>query len=533
MERQKIGLIIDSYNIELWKSIIIKDILKSGALISHIIILNKDKKNQSLLSLKILYKKIDYKFFKENVDSKKQVNSANELKDIKTYTATIKNKKISLLDSDKEEIKNERIDVCINLATAILIDSQIQVLYSQGVWQYEGIDEKGNMFIGEHSIVEFYSNSSINGLALVQVTTTTKNILSKGYSKTNPLSLYKTKNKLLLRSTSFVSDNLNQLNSLGGRKYQEHIQNKNSLIYNYGNQKRSINGLILFIKVGFRILSHIIKSKFTNEKWRLIYSFEDENKLSNFKVYNPSNGNECADPFIFTEGDEKYIFFENIDVNKLGSIHCISTKDLAANKNSTLVLEKDYHLSYPYVFKYENEFYMIPETKSNKTIEIFKAQQFPFKWEIHSTIFEAVEAVDSSLIFHNNKWWLFTNMARKKGAAASEELHIFYTDSPISKDWKPHGTNPQVSDIRYSRNGGRIINRGGRIYRVSQDCAVSYGFSVAFHEIIELTPTNYEERFVSEILPSWSKTVKGIHTVANEADIWVMDIKTKTKLALK
>jgi hypothetical protein len=528
MERIKIGLIIESYIIDFWKVLILEEIQKSSRVeISHVIVVDELTEIPKTFTLKNLYIKSDYKIFKENIDCLKQVDITDRLKDIKTLAIRAENREIKLSEEEINNVRIERSILCLNLTNTIFDSNQLTKLYSQGVWQYASIDERGGILNNEHSINEFYRNSSINGLALVQINTTITKILSKGFSKTNPISLYKSKNKLLLRSSKLVCDNLNLLFLIGEESFEKHIQNQNLLFYNYEGFNKKVNGFLLFVKASFRIANYIYKSKFRREKWKLIYSFGEENKLSKFSVYSPPKGNECADPFVLRDASEGYVFFESINIKKLGSIHCISIKDLKANKNSTPVLERNYHLSYPCIFKYEDYYYMIPETKQNNSIELFRCIEFPYKWEKEHTVIDNIEAVDTTILYYNNKWWIFTNIARVKGASASEELHVLWSNSPLSKNWTPLISNPQVSDIRYSRNGGRIIRRDNKLYRVSQDCAVKYGYSVAFHEITELTETSYKEKLVNKILPGWEKNVEGIHTVANDEDFWVMDIRMK------
>ncbi len=39
---------------------------------------------------------------------------------------------------------------------------------------------------------------------------------------------------------------------------------------------------------------------------------------------------------------------------------------------------------------------MVPETFSNKTVELWKCTEFPLKWEKHSNLLENIETVDST-----------------------------------------------------------------------------------------------------------------------------------------
>ncbi|NQY09674.1 MAG: hypothetical protein HRT71_09195 [Flavobacteriales bacterium] len=76
----------------------------------------------------------------------------------------------------------------------------------------------------------------------------------------------------------------------------------------------------------------------------------------------------------------------------------------------TPILEKDYHLSYPFVFEGDGTYYVIPEGKVNNNIELYKCLQFPFKWELEKVIMDDIAAIDTTVHFENGKYWLFTSV---------------------------------------------------------------------------------------------------------------------------
>ena len=91
-------------------------------------------------------------------------------------------------------------------------------------------------------------------------------------------------------------------------------------------------------------------------------------------------------------------------------------------------MKEKFHLSYPHIFKDNNEYYMIPETMEDSSIRLYKAINFPMKWEFKKTLISNISAVDTTTLFYKNKVWLFTNIA-KNGASDWEELYLFYSDS--------------------------------------------------------------------------------------------------------
>ena len=176
------------------------------------------------------------------------------------------------------------------------------------------------------------------------------------------------------------------------------------------------------------------------------------------------------------------------------------------------VLNRPFHLSYPFVFEWHDGLYMMPETNDNKTIELYKCVEFPYGWEFEKNIMEDVNAVDATLFQHQDKWWLFVNMAENEGASYCDELFLFHSNSPMTSEWVPHPRNPIISDVKKSRPAGSIFKRNGRIYRPSQNCSHRYGYGFNLNEIIRLTETEYEEKTVTSVEPNWDKKIIAAHT---------------------
>ena len=44
------------------------------------------------------------------------------------------------------------------------------------------------------------------------------------------------------------------------------------------------------------------------------------------------------------------------------------------------VLERDHHLSYPFLFEHEGVLYMVPETAQAGTVELYRCTEFPLRW---------------------------------------------------------------------------------------------------------------------------------------------------------
>jgi hypothetical protein len=74
------------------------------------------------------------------------------------------------------------------------------------------------------------------------------------------------------------------------------------------------------------------------------------------------------------------------------------------------------------------------------------------------------------------------------------QLHLLYSDS-LTEGWREHPMSPVVKGNKASaRQGGRIFEFEGKLWRVAQDCVARYGNMVRIFEILELTPERYQER---------------------------------------
>ena len=195
-----------------------------------------------------------------------------------------------------------------------------------------------------------------------------------------------------------------------------------------------------------------------------------------------------ADPFMIQHEDKWYMFFEVLNQKSIhGDIGLATSIDGLYWEYKQIVLDEAFHLSYPHVFKWQDEFYMIPETSWAHEVRLYKAIEFPTKWTLHKEVIKG-DYVDSSIFQYEGKWWLFVCEASAWGT-----LHLFYTDD-LTGLWVEHPQSPIVRDNRgIARPGGRVINLNDHIIRFAQDCSRIYGEQLRAFEITTLTETTYLE----------------------------------------
>lgn len=243
-----------------------------------------------------------------------------------------------------------------------------------------------------------------------------------------------------------------------------------------------------------------------------------------FKVVQDDGKRFYADPFIQARQGRKFLFVEEFPYDTRRGI--ISVAEISGDEilaPPVPVLRRPYHLSYPFVFEHGSEIFMMPESGENRTLELYRAVDFPWKWELSRVLMEGTVFSDATMLFHHGLWWLFVT-ADPMGASTQDELSIFYSET-LRGNWTAHRMNPVKSDSRSSRPAGRIVQQNGRLFRPAQDCEQSYGAGIVWFEIIELSP----ERFVEREIVAWDGRTAlgttGVHSFDQLGGLQAIDFK--------
>jgi hypothetical protein len=231
-----------------------------------------------------------------------------------------------------------------------------------------------------------------------------------------------------------------------------------------------------------------------------------------------------ADPFLFSWQGRTFLFVEEFPyATRKGVISAAEVKDGRLVDALVPVLERPYHLSYPLILADGDAIYMLPETGASNTLELYRAVDFPWTWQLDRVLIEGLPIADATPVFHQGRWWMLA-AAAEDGATDHDELFVFYSDRLIGP-WHAHPGNPVKSDCRGARPAGRIIRRGRRLLRPAQDCEQGYGTGVVWQEILELTPSCYREREIAYWHGPRDLGVAGVHTFDWIGSLQVIDFK--------
>ncbi|MEL6368288.1 MAG: hypothetical protein AAFQ16_10060 [Pseudomonadota bacterium] len=280
------------------------------------------------------------------------------------------------------------------------------------------------------------------------------------------------------------------------------------------------------VRAVFRKAIALVDNNLFEQRWRLRratpFALTGETRLAEVQ-HNPDRIYR-ADPFIHVSGESRFLFFEEYcDRRKLGHLSRVSLDANGRPDGGTrMILQRPYHLSYPQILDVSGEYYMLPETSANQTIELYKATAFPDEWTLHSVLMQDIDASDATLLRRDGLWWMFANVKSHPAVSSQDECFLYFAEDLVGP-WQAHPLNPVVSDCRTSRPGGAMIEKNGRLIRPTQDCTYRYGYGLNFMEVTALSTTDYREVLLEHIPPRTRSGAIGIHTYAESGNIAFVD----------
>lgn len=492
----RVGIIVDSFVQPRWVRRSLEKVLASGVARIELVVKVERRDAKSSLLYK-LYNRVDGTLFE--ADALESVSVEDLLKGV-------------AVTEGFEQIEAADLDVLVNFASMDL-NAKFAGAAKHGVWFYSFGEAPGFNELKEQIPV---TCSSLKGLM--------ENKEYIVYQSVTPtlsrFSIRLNNNTWYWKAAAFV---VRGLEDLGARR---EFETANAPERYPAKSPGNVAMTEMFLKLSGRAVSRAIEKLSSSEQWVLAYQI----KGGEFNYLIPPSENRFwADPFPLKVDGKYYIFFEEY-VNEAGRAH-ISVVEVDENGivvGPTEVLKLDCHLSYPFVFEWQGDYYMIPETGQRNVVELYRAVSFPFEWRAEKVLVETNSPLDATVTEVDGTWWMFVNVEEEGVAVNWDELHLYYADS-LFGPWKPHARNPIVSDVRSARPAGRLFWSNDVLYRPGQDCSLRYGYGTTINKITELSPVAYNETEVVKILPDWDDNIAGVHTVNCVDDLIVIDCLTKRR----
>ena len=431
-----------------------------------------------------------------------------------------------------EQIAAAALDVIIRFG-ADSLDQTVATCARLGVWTYRFGDPATDegMLPGFWDVLEGREETRCS-LEVLRNGGGDRRVLYSSTCKTDPISLSRSLNTLYWKAVSFAPRILQQLQAAPGgalpsclrQPFSDRLEVPAETVRRRG--RLAVADTLL--RHGLKALRRIVRSRLYRDQWVLLCQL-DRDPLSPLSLPGcrkviPPKDRFWADPFVIEHDHQWFVFVEEcLCAEGKGHISCLTMDEFGQVSEPQVVLDQPYHLSYPFIFSHEDTYYMIPETAQHRAIELYRCLEFPAKWELAAVLLDRIDAADTTVLYHEGKWWLFTAVLETPAALHRDELFVFYSETFPNGRWTPHPLNPVVSDIKSARPGGRIFQHGGKLYRPSQDGSKGYGSGMRINLIQRLSPTEYQETCVQPIRPTWDRRIKGIHTLNFTGKITVAD----------
>lgn len=238
-----------------------------------------------------------------------------------------------------------------------------------------------------------------------------------------------------------------------------------------------------------------------------------------------------ADPFGLWRDGKLHVFVETYDYRvRIGAIEVLTYDADFRLLGRASVLSEPWHLSYPNVFEAEGETWMLPEAHRSGGLTLYRAVDFPTRWEpAHHIVLDHV-AVDATPLFHDGLWWLFYTSA-SRAADKMSALHIAFAER-LAGPWIAHPLNPVRVDIASSRPGGTACVIDGEVVLPVQDCSRTYGGAIRPLRFTTLTPDRAVMAAGAAITAptGFAPYTEGLHTLSAAGGVTLIDVK-RTELS--
>ncbi|MGZ9223040.1 MAG: glucosamine inositolphosphorylceramide transferase family protein, partial [Anaerolineales bacterium] len=376
--RLRVGILLDAIFVPAWALNALERIARSTYAEFALIILNRsslkrvpawrERQVDPHFWLYRVFEVIDEKLFLREPKALTRVNASTILSNVPVLEVgpVDEEEKQRFSPSDVEQIKSYHLDVLVKMGFGNLHGDVLSAA-NYGVWAYRWGDVSATQdeSAGFWEVAEGQPETRV---ALQQLGLQDKQnkILFESWFFTYPYSPARSRNYILWSAASFLPRQLERLYRFGGEKYFQ--ERKNAETKHPGQSKSTgvpsnLKALSIMIKLGARNLLEIYRRVFLREQWNLLFDFgpDREKNISTFKKISPPNDRFWADPHVICKAPDYFVFIEEyLFQTKRGHISVLEIDQKGNYKQPVPVLQKDYHLSFPFVFDWMGTYYMIP-----------------------------------------------------------------------------------------------------------------------------------------------------------------------------
>ncbi len=428
-------------------------------------------------------------------------------------------------DGDVATIRDQGLDVILRFSFGI-IKGEILEAATYGVWSFHHGDER--KYRGRPpGFWELYEGEAVVGAILQRLTERLDGgiVLHRGFFATVAHSYRKTRDELFFGTSVWPSIVVRQL-QLGDTDMVDAAPSQTNAAIRYDPTNPEM--LRFLLRQAGAFVRAQVRGVGAAAMWSIgvadapISAFLDGRPEISW-LAERGRHRYLADPFAIEHDGGLVALVEDYDYKaRRGTISAVA---LDGDRRPQTAIDAGVHASYPYLLEAAGEVYCIPETFEAGEVRLYKAVDFPLRWEIVATLLDGMAALDATVVEHEGRWWLFCT---DRTDFSNTKLYVFHAHA-ITGPWHPHALNPVKTDVRSARPAGTPFVHDGRLYRPAQDASESYGGAVSINRIDELTPTRFAEHVVATVRPAQQDRYRdGLHTISAAGGRTVVDGRRDT-----
>lgn len=253
--------------------------------------------------------------------------------------------------------------------------------------------------------------------------------------------------------------------------------------------------------------------------------YQEQESGEAFSVFPHSDRYWYADPLIYEYNNKEAVFMECLNrEKKRGAIGVVEISGDTVT-SPRIVIEENFHMSFPYIFEWNHVLYMLPETEMNCSIVLYRCREFPYEWEKIGEFLPGHKIVDSivenmsedKVMFIASEYRpdddFYTRFCRYEMCYQNGNLHMEYK-GPVTEEYSLE-----------SRMAGPLINYN--ILPIQRSTSGIYGYSIKFKR--------WEDGKVAEclkeVLPNeialngYKYRPIGVHTYSRTSNYELIDIQ--------
>lgn len=429
-------------------------------------------------------------------------------------------------ETDIANIRKHDLDIILHLGRNS-IRGDIVNIPPLGVWAFHHYDiekYRGN----PPAFWEIYLDDTVTGAGLYRITDNPEKYipLRKGFFKTLTYSYVNNLDEVLCQSSVWPSQVCIDINNVRA-DYIHRSCCKASM--NMFGVPDNVQMMFFFVKILNNVFHKLYRNLFYYEIWNIgiaespVQDFLNSESLPSINWLPEGDGYSFkADPFAVCKDKKIHILVEEYDYHASKGFISLMTTNNTTVSPSSIVFKNSFHMSYPYLFEYNDQIYCVPETGEANEVSLYRAEEFPHRWTKAATLISNFSGIDSTVFQYEDRWWLF---ATELNDGFNVKLKVWYAPDLLGP-WIPHAGNPVKMDVRSARPAGTPFSYDGCLYRPAQDCSRSYGGRVVINRVISLSPTEFQEEQAAVVGPYRnSRYPDGFHTISAFGGKTVVDGK--------